>query len=105
MKRDELIKLLTEKFDADEEIVFLVNDTEYGETKETNAEVRDFEETYYKGHWELSCNGKTFTSSSNIDLLVVASKEFPDTLFTFDDVKFIKDTGDIHTVTKVLAIG
>ena len=105
MKRDELIKMLTENFAADEEVTFLVNDSEYGETKETDAEVKDFEETYYKGHWELECNGKTYTSTSNIDLLLFANKEFPDKWFTFNDVKFINDTGDIHEVTKVLAIG
>lgn len=103
MKRDELIKLLTEKFDADEEIVFLVNDTEYGETKETNAEVMDFEETYYKGHWELVYNGKTYSALTILGLYAKASN-VPKSFVT-DNVKYVRDTDDIHTVTKVLAIG
>lgn len=105
MKRDELIKLLAEKFDADEEIVFLVNDTEYGETKETNAEVRDFEETYYKGHWELAYNGKTYSALTTLGLYAKASKDFVPKSFVTDNIKYVRDTDDIHTVTKVLAIG
>ena len=105
MKRDELIKLLTEKFDADEEIVFLVNDTEYGETKETNAEVRDFEETYYKGHWELAYNGKTYSSFTKLGIYEQAYQDFVPKSFVTDNMKYVRDTDDIHTVTKVLAIG
>jgi len=51
MKRDELIKLLTENYDADEEVTFLVNDSEQGEIQETKAEVKDFEQTTFEGHW------------------------------------------------------
>ncbi len=107
MKRDELIKLLTENFTADEEVTFLVNDSEYGVIKETEAKVKEYEETYYKGHWELSYNGKTYTSTSKLGLLSQAKDypNYPDKLFNLDDVKFVNDTGDIHEVTKVLAIG
>ena len=60
MKRDELIKMLTENYKADDEVVFLFDDDE-GEVRAKNINVEDHTETRHtKFHFEFDILGTTY---------------------------------------------
>lgn len=109
MKRDELIKLLTENFTADEEVTFLVNDSEYGETEEEKAKVTAFEERREKGHWECEYNGDTYSATSLMMLRSMIFKASCSTDYSISDYidknkKWVIDE-IINYNKKFLAIG
>ena len=104
MKRDELIKMLTENFTADEEVTFLVNDSEYDSIEEEQAEVTVFEEKREKGHWECEYNGKIYFASTWMGLNAAMSLTLCGQDYINQKRKWIVDDV-INYKKKVLAVG